>query len=295
VLRHGGYDLLDVQGLDLLFASLILTGKQRFKILYEIADLHYLLIEKRSWVENIVGHFLRLIEKKMIKRVTALLLTSKRYYDIYYANLIDIKRVVFFPNIPDVSVFDGYSPKRGGVFTVGYIGSVRFERQLIMLVDVCEKLRIDVMIAGIDHAGIITKYCEGKQFVKNLGKFNYNEQIADIYGMCDCVYSVYDSSVKNVRVALPNKLYEAVKCSLPIIVSKGTYLSEVVDNWGVGCAVDCDSAEDLEAVLSKIMSKGTVYKNYVMKCDSMKYIFDIEQYNSLIISKLGICDQSNEV
>ena len=45
---------------------------------------------------------------------------------------------------------------------------------------------------------------------------------------------MYDSTDLNVRLALPNKLYESMYFKKPILVSSNTYLSQVVDQYGIG-------------------------------------------------------------
>ena len=61
----------------------------------------------------------------------------------------------------------------------------------------------------------------------------------------------YDTaeSVLNNRVALPNKLYEAMYFRVPIIASKGTYLAERVMTAGVGYEIDCGSVEQIRHIL----------------------------------------------
>ena len=76
-----------------------------------------------------------------------------------------------------------------------------------------------------------------------LGKYNYKEKICSIYEQIDCVYSLYDTSIKNVKVALPNKLYEGAFCNLPFIASKGTYVGELIEKYNFGIAVEDGNAE----------------------------------------------------
>lgn len=138
------------------------------------------------------------------------------------------------PNIPEAAPFAKYKRKTRGKFTVGFIGSIRYLKQMKMLVDAAERAGCNVLFAGAgvttsDYLHII-EYCKDKYFVTFTGKYNYNEDIANLYGAVDCIYAVYDADNPNVRIALPNKLYEAVYCKLPIIVAKGTYLSEIVEN-----------------------------------------------------------------
>ena len=95
--------------------------------------------------------------------------------------------------------------------------------------------------------------------------------------MVDCVYAVYNADVKNVRIALPNKLYEAIFCDLPIIVAKNTYLSDLVNEWNVGVAVDHKNPEELRLALSKLMKDQQYYNELRDECKKKRSIL-IEEF-----------------
>ena len=59
-----------------------------------------------------------------------------------------------------------------------------------------------------------------------------------IYADTDLVLAVYDNRYENVRLAEPNKLYEAIYFRTPIIVSENTFLAEKVTRLGVGFALN---------------------------------------------------------
>ena len=96
------------------------------------------------------------------------------------------------------------------------------------------------------------------------------------------IYSVYDADMTNVRVALPNKLYEAIYCERPIIVAKGTYLAELVERWGVGVAVDHREPKELTAVLQRMRDDAGYYQAFCYRCREQKKIADTETYNKLL-------------
>lgn len=155
-----------------------------------------------------------------------------------------------------------------------------------MLVDASKLANCKVLFAG---AGIsfgeftaITDYCKNMEDITFTGKFNYPKDISGLYGSVDCVYSVYDADNPNVCIALPNKLYESIYCGLPIIVSKGTYLSEIVNNWGGGISVSHNNVDELVGVLKDLQSNKDTYLNISKKCmDCKQRIFAID-YNKLL-------------
>ena len=93
------------------------------------------------------------------------------------------------------------------------------------------------------------------------------------------MFSVYNANNQNVRIALPNKLYESIYCELPIIVAKGTYLSQLVEEWGVGVSVDHIDKKDLVTVLQKLSIEKEYYRDLSNACHAHKYILNFDFYN----------------
>ena len=93
----------------------------------------------------------------------------------------------------------------------------------------------------------------------------------------------------NEQIALPNKLYEAIYCELPIIVSKGTYLAKVVEDWGVGLVVDCTSQKEITEAIMKLRDDRGLYEKLVKQCKAHRDDINLEKYNEelkIAISKL---------
>ena len=52
------------------------------------------------------------------------------------------------PNIPDEEPLKNYFKKKNGMFTVGFIGGIRYLKQMKMLVDAAEIVGCNVLFAG---------------------------------------------------------------------------------------------------------------------------------------------------
>ena len=98
------------------------------------------------------------------------------------------------------------------------------------------------------------------------------------------MYAVYDADIKNVQVALPNKLYEAVVCEIPLIVAKNTYLEEIVEQWGVGIAVDHKSVAELVDALNMLRSDRAQYLKIQEACRTHQHEVDLRMYNHVLHS-----------
>lgn len=268
-------EIIYAEGLDTLMIAENYKKKNSARIVYEVADLRESFIEKQKKIlQRLVAYIIKQKEKRLFSNVDYLVVTSPRFYDLHYRSLISVDQVLFIPNSPDKGIFQGYKKKKSGKFTVGFIGGIRYLDQMKMLVDATDKLDVDVLFAGAggtdDEYNAILDYCKDKANIKFTGRYDYNREIAKLYSMVDCVYAVYDADNANVRIALPNKLYEAILCELPIIVAKKTYLSELVEEWGVGVSVDHKNGQELVEQLKKLCGDKVYYESMVNKCRKMK-------------------------
>lgn len=281
-------DVIHVQGLDML--RIACRYKEHtlkpVQIIYEVADLHRLLIDKPSNIsKKMLQRFLRQEEKRCCQEIALLIVTSEKFLDEYLGSYVPKDKTLFMPNTPDLSAFAEYKPKayNRDDFTVGFIGDVRYPQQMRNLIEAAKACDIKVLFAGFEQGGNeIESLCRSYSHGEWFGRFNFKEQAAALYEKCDVIYSVYDADMTNVRVALPNKLYEAIYCERPIIVAKGTYLAELVERWGVGVAVDHREPKELSAVLQRMRDDTEYYQAFCYRCHEQKRIADTETYNKLL-------------
>lgn len=277
IIYTGGQDSLDI-------AVRYKKAHLACRIFYEVADLRESYIEKpKSIVKRLVNIAIKAKERALLQYVDQLIVTSQKFYDAYYYKYIPSQRTLFIPNTPSFEVFDSYKKKSEGVFTIGFIGIPRYLGQMRMLVDVAGKIGCKVIFSG---GGGISRdlqsfydYCNGLDYVTFTGAYSYTQDIASLYGAVDCVYSVYDSSNANVRIALPNKLYESVYCQLPLIVARGTYLSEVVEEWGVGVSVAHNNPEELAETLQRLRDDATLRECIANHCSAQVEKICGDSYN----------------
>lgn len=269
-------DILYTVSLDSLLISRIYQLFYRaVRIVYEVADVRESYLKEHKGLRR---RLLTFLEKRLYPHVSLLLLTSNQFYEQYYNRYFGKDNTLIIHNMPDISAFETYQKKQSGPFTVGFIGGIRYLNQMKMLVDAADQAGVEVLFAGAggttEDSVAIQAYCRGKSHVTFTGKYQYDRDIAGLYSRVDCVYAVYDADNHNVRIALPNKLYEAVFCRLPIIVAKGTYLADVVTDWGVGIATSHIDTEQLRALLSRLSTDAVYYQELVENCRKFSGIMD---------------------
>lgn len=286
IILNNNSDYIYAFRFDMLF-MVIINGFKKKKIIYEVADLHESIINNsRNIIKIIIKKVLIFIERIMCINVDILSITSKKYYDVYFSKFINKEKVVFIPNMPDLNYFKTYRKNKNEEFTIGFIGFVRYKKQMKLLIQAAEETKTKVFFAGDSEDDEIKNLSEKSKYVQYYGKYNYNNDIANLYAKCDCIYSVYDTDYNNVKFALPNKLYESIYCELPILVSEGTYLGELVNTWGVGLTVDPYSLKDLVTKIKKIKEDKTTYNTIIQNCKKNKAKINIEAYNRLFLKKI---------
>lgn len=277
-------DLIHVQGLDML--KIASAYKQKYnrnvRIVYEVADLHRFLVDKqKSPVKKLVQRYLRREDRRLKDRYDLLILTSPKYYEVYFNTIVEPERMLYMPNVPDLSGFSSYEKKSADEpFTVGYIGAIRYKKQIANLIEAAKQTGVRLLVAGYEDEPVeIEPMCQEDPNITWVGRFDFAAQAASLYGKCDAIYAVYDADMHNVRVALPNKLYESIYCELPLIVAKGTYLAETVDQWGVGLAVDHREPQELIALLEQLRDRKIPVDSISANCRQRKADIDLALHN----------------
>ncbi|WP_101331418.1 glycosyltransferase family 4 protein [Halalkalibacillus sediminis] len=289
-LKNEKPDIVHAGNLDMLMIAAIYQKhfNKKTKIIYEVADLpKYSFIKKANSPKTILAKLLQSLEKKLTSRVSKIILTSPYFWEEYFSKFIKLDKYLFIPNSPSKKLFSKYVKKKHDNFTIGYIGSVRYIEQLKMLIDVVEEMdkNIKVLIAGSGPGySEIKEYSKDKKFVEVYGPYNYEEEIVRLYEKVDCTYAVYNTKLNNVKIALPNRLYESIVCEIPIIGTKNTELGSFIEQNQIGININEDKQELKEAL---IMLKNSSELNnlYQKNCNKIKSDYYYEKDSERLLNE----------
>lgn len=113
--------------------------------------------------------------------------------------------------------------------------------------------RYKLQYIGREYPGInLKKYIEDN-VISNVtfkGKFE-NKDKPQIYQDIDIINAYYGTGTLEVDTALPNKLYDCLIFKKPMIATKGTYLSTIVEKYKLGIAISKD--DDLKTKLDNFI------------------------------------------
>ena len=124
---------------------------------------------------------------------------------------------------------------------IGYVGSIRYyEPNIQLLNQFRNRDRYHLDYYGTFAKGCdLEAYCRANdiQNVSFFGRYN-NDDKKEIYRNIDVINSVYGIQSLETSTLMPHRLYDAAIYKCPIIVSKNSYLAEVVEKYGLGFAAD---------------------------------------------------------
>lgn len=275
--KHRG-DIFYCFGQDMAFVS-ALFGK---KYIYEESDIMYLEY-KSQYVRSMMKRLDLWLQKKSIATV----LTSQGFVDYLYRE--KPKNVFVLPNKLDSSFLSLTRPKPEHFNDVNslrfaFIGLLRYERTISAFVNEMVKYnpRYEFHIwgdGGDNQKKFVNKLCDSFSQVRYHGPFRNPIDLLEIYSQVDINFVCYDTSGLNERIAEPNKLYESTYFNTPILVSPGTYLSKVVNQWNTGFVIDCFSKESISNFFSNLTIKELNSK--VSNCNMIKKESIIDNVSSI--------------
>lgn len=265
-------DVIYISGVELLWAIKKVPFKRKPIIILEIADL-----PANTHISKL-GFFGKSVEKILINVVKEVpdyyVITSPGFYHGYYEKYgFDKNKFFVFENFPQKNIFKTYEINPEKIMNkeklvIGYIGAVAYYSSLKALFEACNNIEnVEIVIAGKGPDSEKVEN-EAKKYknVKVLGRYNYEQDISRLYSMVDVVYSLYNVDNYNVKLALPNKLYEAIVCGKPIIVAKDTYLEEYVKELGVGFSAPYKDVDALKALIEDIYNNREKLSDISRKC-----------------------------
>ena len=140
---------------------------------------------------------------------------------------------------------------------IGFVGGIQFvEQNQMLLRQFANDPDYILKYAGKPHLGCdLQPFCEENQ-IRNaefLPAFT-NDEKPGIYRDIQLINSVYGANNNVVRLLLPNRLYDCVLFKKPILVSKGTYLEQVISKYHLGIAVD-PAAEDVPQAVNRYLDE----------------------------------------
>jgi glycosyltransferase involved in cell wall biosynthesis len=284
---HGseGFDVVHCHDLDTLPIGVKLKKRIGMPLIYDAHEIWgYMLASELPGL--MVNYYLRK-EKRILRNVDGIITVADTLKD-YFKSFSKVNIVVIM-NCKSVLDTD-YEPPRNERFTLIYVGSLGSSRFLIELAEVVKDMPETLCIIGgigkPKYVNELRKLCASIPNVDFRGRIPFDDVIPMTKG-ADAVVCMFNPDDKLTRIGLPNKVFEAMVCGRPIIVSKNTYLGQFVEKNGVGISVDYSKEglrkgisllrdrEDLRVEFGRIaLEKAKVEYNWDSQAKKLLKVYD---------------------
>lgn len=222
------------------------------KIVYHISDLTYTKTKN-----NLFVNLFRKIDRHIVKKSYFTMVTSNGFCKYLYPEGDIYNKFVEVPNL--LQEDNPYERKDAKLMSsieslrFGFVGLSRYESP-IRIAKVVGKYFPNYYFAfyGNGMPELMKEIDDLVQKFPNIsshGRFNSSTDLESIYSNIDVLICCYDITNTNVRLAEPNKLYEAMFFNKPIVVSDDTYLAERVHGLGVGFSIDATIEKRIKAFI----------------------------------------------
>lgn len=269
VVDTGEYDrivLFSVIDSALCYRKLSKTKKTRF------------VVDIRDYDKHIKYPFIKKWFGKVIARSEFVIISSEKFKSW----LPQKSKIYVMHNLTDLdNVKSSNALFSRSQINIGYFGGIGYYEQNIALAEAFKNNdNIILSYRGkYPSQKNIKDYCieNGIKNVCFYGSYS-NADKHILYDDIDIINAVYGDDSLVVTTALPNKLYDCLCYKIPIMVSKNTYLSELVSKYNIGLAIDA-SNDNISGELDKFVQEFD-QTNFINSCTILLETIKTEQENT---------------
>lgn len=225
------YDIIHACDFDTAFFSSKVAKRFHKQFVFDVFD--FLFCEP----ENLFQSVIKRAQINLIDYSDATIIcTEERRRQIKEANP---KKLCVIHNSPPVLSSDKRIATVNDKITIVYVGILQDTRLLVEIGEYFkEHPEYQFHIAGFgkyeNHFSSLSSECDN---IKYYGRIKYEETL-ELENKADIMLAIYDPSIDNHRYAAPNKFYESLMLGKPIIMVKGTGMSDVVMENDIGVLID---------------------------------------------------------
>ncbi|MCM1284188.1 MAG: glycosyltransferase family 4 protein [Muribaculaceae bacterium] len=274
------YDYVHLCDLDTAIISSYVCKILKKEFVFDIFD--YLSTDAESVFEKLLEFF----ENHSINMADAVIIcTEKRKQQIRKASP---QKLAVIHNSPDYITLEPKRNQHDSKIRIVYVGILqpyRFIEELLQIV-----ARNNDMELHIGGFGILEDMIKGMSMkhdnILYYGKLDYKDTL-NLENKCDIITALYDPAIGNHKYAAPNKFYEALMLGKPLIMIKGSGMSEIVAANDIGVVVEPNEVS-IENGLKELISARGKWKKIALtekKLYAAKYSWEIMEKRLLGLYK----------
>jgi len=244
------WDMAHAINLDSIIPTLIVSKIKRKHVIYEMFDTYEDEVTLPQWLRTI---FVR-IDKFFMRLADAVVIVDESR--IRELDGIPNDNITVIYNTPPDTLVGLHIPskKQNSTFTIFYAGLLTKGRSLdkvIMAIQNVEDVKLIIAGYGDQIKELKKEASESPEKVQFIGQINHTEVLQRTLA-AKLLFSLYDPSVPLHRFASSNKLFEAMMCHKPVLVSKDTAMAHIVEHENCGLVVDCNSVAEIRKAIASL-------------------------------------------
>lgn len=224
------------------YLFLLKSSSFRIRFIYDIydyyVDLHTVPAGLRTLVEN--------LEIRIINYADIVIICNEiRKKQIAKSKP---KKLLIIHNSPDLRGIK--LPLNKSKYDYAYCGSLFPVLRLVneILQEYPKHQNIKMAMAGYgSYDEIAEKLSKEFNNFDFYGTLTYPE-VLEIESSAKVLSAIYDPSIRNHRMAAPNKFYESLALGKPVIVCKGSGIDKLVEKYNLGLTISYDATEFYKAL-----------------------------------------------
>lgn len=241
--------------LDTLIPATLIKLIKRVRLCYTIYDFYASNLPDGRFqlVRKLIRNLVAWVEKLGIGFTEILFLVDEsRYEEVRGAR---INKLVYIYNSPPdhFEVKGEHESKERKEITIFYSGLITKSRGLEHMMKATEdpdNIRLIIAGTGPDKNLFENQAADARNRVQYLGWLPSYEDVIEKTSEADIIFRFSDPKIPKTKYESPNKLFEAMMCGKPIIVSDGSAMANIVREENCGLVVPYgDVAAIREAVL----------------------------------------------
>lgn len=252
-LRNNHYDIVHACDFDTAFFSQGVVSKTS-KYIFDVFD--FIFGEPKSFLQKCV----KKAQLKIIDKADATILcTEEREQQISGSHP---KKLVFIHNTPMLEMIklDNIVVNKSKKIKIVYVGILQDLRLLKEISNCISKDdRFEFHVGGFGkYESFFVDMAHNYKNIIFYGKLSYDQTLS-LEAQCDIMLAVYDPTIENHRYAAPNKFYESLMLGKPVIMVRGTGMSDVVEKRDLGVIIDYSEEGFYEGLLTLLKRKNEWY------------------------------------
>ncbi len=294
ILKKEKFDIVHANDFDTLPLAIMLKKLHGWKVVYDAHDHYSSMIA--DVLPKLVTKPVRMMEKKLIKYTDANIAATEELGRLIFGTL-PFTTIMNAKNLKDYNLpYDKVQEFRAKInpdrkFLIVYIGILKLWTPLPSIIEAVKGMDNTLLLIGGDgpHKKEILEMIKGSKNIKYLGWVK-KKDIPLYTAISDVIILPSDPHKEYTRVAVANKLMEALAAGKPIIAGKNTAGENIVKECDAGLICMFGDVECLREKIKYLMQNPEEVEKFgknARKCAEKKYNWEVMRARLLkLYSKL---------